>query len=56
MFFQTCKQTTEISALQRGADFVKAFILGFTVEDALALVRLDELFLESFQVTDGRCW
>ncbi|XP_039252141.1 RNA-binding protein PNO1-like [Styela clava] len=49
---QTCKQTTDIGALQRGADFVKAFILGFTVEDALALVRLDELFLESFQVTD----
>lgn len=49
---QTCKQTSDIGALQRGADFVKAFILGFTVEDALALVRLDELFLESFQVND----
>lgn len=49
---QTCKQTSDIGALQRGADFVKAFVLGFSVEDGLALVRLDELFLESFQISD----
>ena len=49
---QTCKETVELSALQKAEDFVKSFILGFSVEDALALVRLDELFLESFDVTD----
>ncbi|XP_023680740.1 RNA-binding protein PNO1 [Paramormyrops kingsleyae] len=49
---KTCKETQDIGALTKAADFVKAFVLGFQVEDALALIRLDELFLESFDVTD----
>lgn len=49
---KTCKDTTDIGALQKAADFVRAFTLGFEVDDALALVRLDDLYLESFQVTD----
>ncbi|XP_061545868.1 RNA-binding protein PNO1 [Phycodurus eques] len=49
---KTCKETQDIASLTKAADFVKAFILGFQVEDALALVRLDELFLESFDITD----
>lgn len=49
---KTCKETQDITSLQRAADFVRAFVLGFQVEDALALIRLDELFLESFDVTD----
>ncbi|CAG2175396.1 unnamed protein product [Oppiella nova] len=49
---RTCKDTPDISSIQKAADFIKAFILGFEVEDALALIRLDELFIESFEVRD----
>ncbi len=51
---KTCKKTTDPGALQKGADFVKAFVMGFAVADAIALLRLDDLYLESFMVQDIR--
>ena len=49
---KTSPHTEDAGALQKGADFVSAFMLGFEVQDAVALLRLDDLYLESFQVTD----
>eukprot|EP00918_Siedleckia_nematoides_P091449 GHVU01200857.1.p1 GENE.GHVU01200857.1~~GHVU01200857.1.p1 ORF type:complete len:272 (+),score=27.63 GHVU01200857.1:47-862(+) len=45
-------KTTDIMALQKGAEYVKAFMLGFGMEDAIALLRLDDLFVQSFEIKD----
>ncbi|WWD20855.1 pre-rRNA-processing protein PNO1 [Kwoniella shandongensis] len=49
---KTSGHTVDSGAIQKGADFVKAFSLGFDVNDALALLRLDDLYLDSFEVKD----
>lgn len=49
---KTSPHTVDVGALQKGADFVSAFMMGFEVQDAVALLRLDDLYVESFQVTD----
>jgi len=32
--------------------FLAAFVLGFTVDDAIALLRLEDLYVESFSIDD----
>jgi RNA-binding protein PNO1 len=49
---RTSKSTTDTGALQKGEDFVKAFSLGFDVDDAIALLRLDDLYIETFEIKD----
>jgi RNA-binding protein PNO1 len=49
---KTTKETEDDGALQKSADFVQAFLLGFEVQDAVALLRLDDLYLECFEVKD----
>jgi RNA-binding protein PNO1 len=66
------KHTDETGAVQKGADFVKAFALGFEVDvrlvlllellgigalngifqDAVALLRLDDLYIDTFEIKD----
>ncbi|KAF8319284.1 eukaryotic type KH-domain (KH-domain type I) [Clavulina sp. PMI_390] len=49
---RTSKHTKDIGALQKGADFVKAYALGFDVQDSIALLRMDDLYLDSFEIKD----
>lgn len=47
-----CEETEDRSSIQRTSDFLKAFMLGFNLDDAIAMLRLDDLFLETFQIKD----
>lgn len=49
---RTSKTTLDTGALQKGADFIEAFTLGFDVDDAIALLRLDDLYIQTFEVKD----
>ncbi|KAF5094403.1 hypothetical protein D0Z00_003553 [Geotrichum galactomycetum] len=49
---RTCKLTTDPGAIQKGDDFIRAFNLGFDIDDAIALLRLNDLFVETFEVKD----
>lgn len=45
---RTSQHTVDSGALQRGEDFVRAFCLGFDLEDAIAMLRLDDLYIETY--------
>ncbi|KAI3847458.1 hypothetical protein MKX03_001971 [Papaver bracteatum] len=49
---KTRSDTPDVSNLQKCADFVHAFMLGFEVIDAIALLRMDELYVDSFEIKD----
>ncbi|GAA5889335.1 hypothetical protein JCM6882_000712 [Rhodosporidiobolus microsporus] len=49
---KTSKHTPHASSLTRAADFLSAYCLGFSVDDAIAMLRLEELYIESFEVKD----
>lgn len=49
---KTSELTEDYGAIQKGQDFIEAFMMGFEIQDAIALLRLDDLFIDSFMVTD----
>jgi RNA-binding protein PNO1 len=49
---RTSEHTSEHGSLQKAADFVKAFMLGFEIADAVALIRLDDLYIDTFEIDD----
>ena len=51
---RTNKDTKDKLNIQRAADFLKSFTLGFDLTDSIAMLRLDDLYLESFEIRDGK--
>ncbi len=49
---KTSHDTEDPGAIQKGQDFIECFMMGFEVQDAVAMLRLDDLFIDSFMVTD----
>merc|ERR1740117_1119715 len=45
-------ETPAGNSMQKSADFVRAFLLGFEIRDSVALLRLDDLYIDSFEVKD----
>lgn len=38
--------------LNRGAEFLKAFMLGFELNDCISMLRMDDIYLETFEIHD----
>ena len=45
-------KTKSPSALQKSEEFLKAFVTGFDLQDAIAMLRLEDLYMETFEVKD----
>jgi RNA-binding protein PNO1 len=49
---KTSSDTEDAGAIQKGQDFIEAFMMGFEVQDAVAMLRLDDLYVDAFLITD----
>ena len=53
VYLRTSYLTTDRNAIQKSIVFLKAFFLGFNLNDAIAFLRLDDLYLDTFMIKDG---
>lgn len=51
---KSSESTEDVSAVQKSEEFLKAFMCGFDIQDAVAMLRLEDLYLETFEVKDGK--
>ena len=51
---RTCELTPNKALLQKAQDFVSAVIAGFEVKDSLVLLRMEDIYLDSFEIKDVR--
>ena len=49
---RTSPTTTDPCAIRKCEDFLKAFMCGFELQDAIAMLRLEDLYLETFLIKD----
>jgi RNA-binding protein PNO1 len=49
---KTSAETEDSGAIQKAQDFIEGFMMGFEVQDAVAILRLEDLYIDSFLVTD----
>lgn len=52
ILMKSSPETKDPQYLQRGHDFVFAFLKGFKYEDALAIVRIEGIYVETFHAAD----
>lgn len=45
-------KTVDNCAIRKCEDFLKAFMCGFDLQDAIAMLRLEDLYLESFMIKE----
>lgn len=49
---KTTKEVKDEGVIQKAADFLKAFMLGFELQDAVAILRLEDLHIQTFEIKD----
>eukprot|EP00823_Brevimastigomonas_motovehiculus_P003555 TRINITY_DN2184_c0_g1_i1.p1 TRINITY_DN2184_c0_g1~~TRINITY_DN2184_c0_g1_i1.p1 ORF type:complete len:256 (+),score=57.31 TRINITY_DN2184_c0_g1_i1:156-923(+) len=48
----TSEKTASSAYIQKASDFIKAFVIGFELKDAIAILRVEDIYIDSFEVKD----